>query len=299
MVTKLGARRPSLNVSLLGSSRVDPGGWGVSPRCTILMLVAFTCVLTGLLTRTHKPPLRGAAQTNSIARANALSRYGAMACSGAPLCGILALETGLGPGYYNHPAPTVHGLWPQVAPWGSSPCIRPRSDRPRKHAGLPECLNRTSPDPDHVRWFVAHEWMKHGVCAGVANEDDFFAQICEISANPLAVMVDARNRQLSFEKTVSLLEESGFPVYNDDPENKEVLLSACATHDPFGPGYIWKLASVAHFTKECRHTRNETIPPTPKCLPSLRGPECETNAECEPKVGCARCSTSGFCTSRP
>jgi hypothetical protein len=37
-----------------------------------------------------------------------------MDCGNAPLCGVLALETGLGSGAYAHDTPAVHGLWPEV-----------------------------------------------------------------------------------------------------------------------------------------------------------------------------------------
>ena len=47
-----------------------------------------------------------------------------MDCEGAPLCGVLTLETGLGNGPYAHDSPSVHGLWPEVNKYGSSQCIR-------------------------------------------------------------------------------------------------------------------------------------------------------------------------------
>jgi hypothetical protein len=54
-------------------------------------------------------------------------RAGIMQCGpGVPLCGVLTLETGEGPGLYGHPTPSVHGLWPETGAYGSSACIRPR-----------------------------------------------------------------------------------------------------------------------------------------------------------------------------
>ncbi|KAH8045241.1 hypothetical protein JL722_14306 [Aureococcus anophagefferens] len=35
--------------------------------------------------------------------------------SGVDLCGVLTLCSGLGSGAYEHPAPSVHGLWPEAA----------------------------------------------------------------------------------------------------------------------------------------------------------------------------------------
>ena len=45
--------------------------------------------------------------------------------SGVSLCGVLALEMGTGDGYYKHPSAAVHGLWPQVPPYGTSKCMHP------------------------------------------------------------------------------------------------------------------------------------------------------------------------------
>ena len=36
--------------------------------------------------------------------------------------------------------------------------------------------------------FEKHEWGKHGVCAGVKDANDFFTQVCALSAAPLKVM---------------------------------------------------------------------------------------------------------------
>ena len=44
---------------------------------------------------------------------------------GVEVCGVLVLESGLGSGTYHHDHPTVHGLWPQVSPYGDSECIAP------------------------------------------------------------------------------------------------------------------------------------------------------------------------------
>ena len=51
---------------------------------------------------------------------------GQMVCGdGVALCGVLTLQTGLGEGVYGHPTPSVHGLWPEVAPYGTSACAKP------------------------------------------------------------------------------------------------------------------------------------------------------------------------------
>jgi hypothetical protein len=215
------------------------------------------------------------------------------------MCGILALESGQGEGFYAHDEPQAHGLWPELAPFGSSPCIPPRSMSPRK-PGLPDCFNYPSPDPDHVHWFVEHEWIKHGMCAGVESEDDFFAQVCELAADPLAVMADARRAGEPFSGVVNALRASGYPLYTVDKENAEVMLSACAVRDRHGSGYLWKLVPVEQFPSACRSKSSEaTAAIAPECVPKMRGPACESNADCEGLLGCARCTHSGFCTQRP
>ena len=49
------------------------------------------------------------------------------------------------------------------------------------------CYDDTD-DPDGDLGFEQHEWGKHGVCAGVADADDYFTQLCAIAAGPLAAM---------------------------------------------------------------------------------------------------------------
>lgn len=258
--------------------------------------VVVTCALAALFSMPNTASERERPFSNSTARKSGLSRFGSMACGGAPICGLLALETGLGGGYYQHSEPTVHGLWPAIQPWGLSPCIQPKSLEPRR-AELPECYNYPSPNPDHVRWFVEHSWQKHGMCAGVRSEDDFFAQICELSAYPLQLLREARNLSLSMHATVKALRSAGLPVYNTDENNGEVLLSACAVRDHHGPGYLWKLADASQFTKLCR-SKPAAPGEQPECVPSMRGPACATNADCTKLVGCSRCTAAGFCTSR-
>jgi len=51
-----------------------------------------------------------------------------MTCgSGVELCGLLTLESGFGSGNYDHDECVVHGLWPEVSPYGTSECIAPSS----------------------------------------------------------------------------------------------------------------------------------------------------------------------------
>lgn len=171
-----------------------------------------------------------------------------MSCNGAPLCGVLALETGDGSGYYKHKHPVVHGLWPQVPPYGTSPCIPPRSDRPRS-PGLPSCYNVDVKNPDHQQWFVDHEWEKHGVCAGAPSADEFFGQVCALSGRPLSVMYMVQHEAKSLDDYVNALNRIGFSVYST-MDDGQILLSACAKEVAQGI-YVWFLAAVSDFPKVC------------------------------------------------
>ena len=54
--------------------------------------------------------------------------------------------------------------------------------------------------------FETHEWIKHGRCAGVKDADDFFTQVCALSAAPLALMKEAAG----FSEMVASLRHAGF-----------------------------------------------------------------------------------------
>ena len=293
-------RRDDARRSALPQSSLEPDGCEVPVSAYIMAAVMAACLLAaGLAYRAQQKGPSGASSGVTGARASALSRYGTMSCGGAHMCGVLSLESGLGVGYYEHATPAVHGLWPQNAPFGASPCIPPASLRPRK-PGLPDCFGFPSPDPDHVRWLIEHEWDKHGVCAGVASEDDYFAQICELSAAPLAVMAASRAAGDGFKDGVKALKAAGYPVYWADADSGEVALSACAVRDRHGAGYLWKLAPVGLFPKACgRHAKYNASATEPECLPSVRGPACKVQSDCDALRGCLRCTHSGFCTSRP
>merc|ERR1712232_1015634 len=108
---------------------------------------------------------------------------------GVPLCGVLALESGLGKGHY-HGDTMVHGLWPQVGNYGSSKCIPPQTSTVERH--YYQCYSSAGSNSDQL-WFESHEWSEHGICAGAIDEDDFFQQVCDLSREPLNVMRSARN----------------------------------------------------------------------------------------------------------
>lgn len=229
-----------------------------------------------------------------------------------PLCGVLTLESGYGTGYYGHDAPSVHGLWPQVDPFGTSACIAPTN--PADPTEISSCYKPDDNDIVHQLQFVAHEWDKHGKCAGVTDVADFFAQICSLSSGPLQVMSDTRTSTPGdFEAMKTALVKAGYPVYSSDSDNQQLLLSACASTDG-----RWKLAAVSTFGTVCGGTTPSPTPaptpspptpspaptPTPspapgQCVSGQSGPACSADGDCEGVEDCVRCASSGYCTDVP
>ncbi|KAJ8605654.1 hypothetical protein CTAYLR_000161 [Chrysophaeum taylorii] len=80
-----------------------------------------------------------------------------MTCgSGVSLCGVLALESGLGEGFYAHDEPTVHGLWPNVAPYGDSECVAPRVSEANP-TQVYECYDESGSNTSKIVSFETHE----------------------------------------------------------------------------------------------------------------------------------------------
>jgi hypothetical protein len=161
-----------------------------------------------------------------------------MNCGSAPLCGVLTLESGYGPGNYHHDNVSVHGLWPQVGQYGTSQCIQPKDTSDPSQ--IPSCYS--SGDTG----FINHEWEKHGMCSGAQNANDFFNTVCNLSQNPLKVMSNVKQNEGRLSDMAAALSNKGYPVYNPDAGNGQLELSACA-----GPDYSWKLADVNNFNTVC------------------------------------------------
>lgn len=170
-----------------------------------------------------------------------------MSCSGT-LCGVVALETGLGSGEYQHTKPTVHGLWPEVSPYGDSSCLSPSDTTPP--STFASCYNTSEAqqDPQHQTVFVQHEWQEHGICSGTAGSTDFFGQVCQLSAGPLAVMATARAAGSDLNAIAAALTAAKYPVFQifDD---SQILLSACASKA--NGTYKWQLAEMSTFQTVC------------------------------------------------
>lgn len=112
-------------------------------------------------------------------------------CGKVKLCGVLALESGFGKGYYQHQRPSVHGLWPETGEYGTSACVPPLNvSSPQT---IFPCYKDANQPDSHLIEFEQHEWKKHGLCSGVKDANDFFTQICSISADPILVMSKSRS----------------------------------------------------------------------------------------------------------
>lgn len=215
-----------------------------------------------------------------------------MNCSGTSLCGVLTVESGYGTGYYEHPTPGVHGLWPEVGGFGSSSCIAPKDTT--SPTRLFPCYQGDD-NSSHQIAFEQHEWTTHGICSGTQNATDFFTQICGLAQAPLAVMKKTRDSGVTNTSAFAQdLASAGYAIW-DTMSNGQVELSACA--DANG---VWRLGAVSDFLELCG--AGPPTPPSPpggKCEPSVHGPPCRLDSDCADKPGCVRCAATGFCTDVP
>jgi hypothetical protein len=142
---------------------------------------------------------------------------------------MLVLEHGDGSGAYKHGAPVLHGLWPSVPPWGTSQCREPADSTPPSF--LAPCYSDLA--------FEDHEWSKHGLCAGAPNAEVFFAQVCDLSAEPLALA-----KASSREEAQQALTAKGYVVV---PQSDDQLgLLAYATD-----GSQWTLCQQSDTNEAC------------------------------------------------
>lgn len=222
-----------------------------------------------------------------------------MDCSGAPLCGVLTLETGLGSGAYEHDTPVLHGLWPEVGSFGSSPC-----KAPRKSSAQPEQLYpcyATGASKRRQLTFERHEWKKHGQCAGVQDAEDYFVQACSLARGPLRVMTATRDGGMhALPIFARQLESAGYPVFATNARTMQVELAACADSDG-----RWTLAKPSEFSTRCGRgaaasqgdVERGSSAEAAQCLRNQRGPRCASDADCG-FSGCVRCARTGFCTDQ-
>ena len=168
-----------------------------------------------------------------------------MDCGSTALCGVVVLESGYGEGAYSADTPGVHGLWPETDSYGSSACVAPSGSSANPTTVYP-CYDDTD-DPDGDLGFEQHEWGKHGVCAGVADADDYFTQVCAIAAGPLTAMRAARDSGADLDAMADAVEGAGYSVYYvDASSDSQLYLSACATANG-----TWHLAAPEAFESVC------------------------------------------------
>jgi hypothetical protein len=163
-----------------------------------------------------------------------------MDCGKVPYCGVLVLERGEGLNQYKTNEPVLHGLWPQISPYGTSGCILDSS-------GHDELFMPDSCYADKV--LQRHEWEKHGYCA--ANDpESFFKMACSLSTEPLRIMKACREQGFDLIATADILRRNGYPVFSV-MDNDQIALSACAGHDG-----EWKLADILYFDLVCQNIQN-------------------------------------------
>ena len=218
-----------------------------------------------------------------------------MDCGGAPLCGVLTLETGLGRGPYQHDKPSLHGLWPETGQYGSSSCVSPTVS-----AAAPSQLYPCYESGDAAMRqleFEGYEWKKHGVCAGVRDADDYFRQACRLSEDPLRLLAAERaSGAIEMRTYARRLVAEGYAVFGIDGRNGQLELAACA-----GADGQWVLSQPSDFGVRCAtaapSSGGSVAPARQMCQRSQRGPKCSSDADCG-YSGCVRCARSGFCTDQ-
>ena len=181
--------------------------------------------------------LAGAAGASAFVVSMNLTSSTYMNCGSAHFCGVLALESGDGPGNYHHEEPGLHGLWPQVDPYGDSPCVSPEGDKSASVVQYMTCYTDEE--------FAEHEWTNHGYCAA-STPDSFFTQACDLSYAPLKVMTSIKDSGGDIDEMATTLETKGYEVWSIDNTNSQVSLVVCAGSDK-----KWKFSSVSTFKSDC------------------------------------------------
>jgi hypothetical protein len=159
-----------------------------------------------------------------------------MDCLEAPYCGILTLQRGQGKGEYNHPSPSVHGLWPQVGKYGNSECI---------HSSPLQDLSKLSVTCYDDLAFEKHEWNAHGVCAA-KDAQAYFDTVCGLSKVPIEIMKMMRNEGKVLGEMMGALKALGYPVLDRVMGNDQLAITVCAGND-----LAWKFAASSAFGEMC------------------------------------------------
>lgn len=85
------------------------------------------------------------------------------------------------------------------------------------------------------------------MCAGIKDADDYFTQICSLSAPPLKVLTASRDAGDDLDSMASALESAGYPVYYiDESDSQQIYLSACQKSSG-----AWVITNTSNFASEC------------------------------------------------
>jgi len=167
-----------------------------------------------------------------------------MDCGESPLCGVLALESGLGSGHYGGGEPGVHGLWPEVDPYGNSKSVKPKDTtfdwNSNWKTDICPFLNEenncsqyagTGPGEDGAFCFPYHEWSKHGQDAGGTGPASvYFETMCELSQPIVDMLMVYKGNWDNMKSAVSQSEWSKY-LWNVDEENKQFMFKVCSDGD--------------------------------------------------------------------
>jgi len=154
------------------------------------------------------------------------------------LCGTLTIESGLGKNHYHGVQPGVHGLWPEVKPYGTSECVTPLNTTFNindSNSGL--MCNYVNETRDNF-WFAEHEWTKHGLCSGTGPALNYFIMMCTLG-HPIVQMLAMSNTWLQMKESIAFSDWKDY-IYKFDNKNKQFLFSVCS----IGNG-IWDFCTAS------------------------------------------------------
>lgn len=160
-----------------------------------------------------------------------------MSCGNARACGVLTLTSGYGPDAYHHDTPEIHGLWPQVNPYGNSNCCNPLGNPSESINSVMKCYSDSS--------FATHEWSKHGYCA-VSSASAYFEQACSLASSPLSIMTKLKQQSVSVGDMAVELQNHGFYVWDINTNYQEIELAVCS-----GSDQVWKFSGPHLFGTKC------------------------------------------------
>lgn len=237
------------------------------------------------------------------------------------------------PGYFGKSTNdfTMHGMWPsrQGPDESSYPCdctSEPFDDT--KLAPIAQPMNTFWPSLDGTNVaFWTHEWSKHGTCAQLPSQLDFFNTTLAwrqrtdvfgtlksggivVGGAYTAAQFDAAFKQ-ALGVTALLgcgggqnLESVAFCI-----DHNATKLIECDDSVKSGSGGVVSCdrsqkITYARSAAPSPHPPGPPSPPNPgptpdQCVPNEHGPKCSSDSDCTPYPHCIRCARSGYCTETP